>query len=73
MLPQLRLSRSMLADFGWAAFSVAIFAGGVAIVTFNRAVSLFGSAAPTVTHLPADASILAIPVLGEVPTRSRAS
>lgn len=42
----------------------------VAIVTFNRAVSLLGSAAATaiIALLPAVASILAIPVLGEVPT-----
>jgi drug/metabolite transporter (DMT)-like permease len=42
----------------------------VAIVTFNRAVSLLGSAAATamIALPPAVASLVAIPVLGEVPT-----
>jgi drug/metabolite transporter (DMT)-like permease len=42
---------------------------GVAIVTFNRAVSLLGSAAATaiIALLLAIATLLAIPVLGEVP------
>ena len=43
---------------------------GVAIVTFNRSVALLGAGAATaiIALLPAVASILAIPVLGEVPT-----
>ena len=42
----------------------------VAIGTFNRAVSLLGSAAATaiIALLPAVASLFAIPVLGEIPT-----
>lgn len=40
---------------------------GVALVTFNRAVSLLGSSAATaiIALLPAVASILAAPILGE--------
>ena len=47
-----------------------VLMSGVAIFTFNRAVSLLGSAAATaiVALIPAVASLLAIPVLGEIPT-----
>jgi drug/metabolite transporter (DMT)-like permease len=42
----------------------------VAIVTFNRAVSLLGSGAATaiVALVPVVASVMAIPILGEIPT-----
>ena len=47
-----------------------VLMSGVAIFTFNRAVSLLGSAAATaiIALIPAVASVLAIPVLGEIPT-----
>src|ERR687892_63179 len=47
-----------------------VLMSGVAIVAFNRAVSLLGAAAATaiIALMPAVASILAIPVLGEAPT-----
>ncbi|WP_246149193.1 DMT family transporter [Skermanella pratensis] len=47
-----------------------VLMSAVAIVTFNRAVSLLGSAAATaiVALVPVVASVMAIPVLGEVPT-----
>jgi len=44
-------------------------AAGIAVAAFNRAVALLGPSAATaiIALLPAVASILAIPVLGEVP------
>jgi drug/metabolite transporter (DMT)-like permease len=69
----LGLSRFGLASTGEIALQ-AFYQGGlmscVAIVTFNRAVSLLGSAAATaiIALLPVVASLAAIPVLGEVPT-----
>lgn len=46
-----------------------VLVSGLAIVTFNRAVSLLGSGAATaiIAILPAVASTLAVPVLGETP------
>lgn len=69
----LGLSRFSLASPGEIALQ-AIYQGvlmsGVALITYNRAVSLLGSAAATaiIALLPAVASILAIPVLGETPS-----
>jgi drug/metabolite transporter (DMT)-like permease len=66
----LGLSRFSLASPGEIALQ-AVYQGvlmsGVAVVSFNRAVFLLGSAAATViiALLPAVAAILAIPVLGE--------
>jgi drug/metabolite transporter (DMT)-like permease len=70
---QLGLSRFRLASAGEIALQASyqgVLMSGVAIVTFNRAVSLLGSAAATaiIALLPAVASLLAILVLGEVPT-----
>ncbi len=47
-----------------------VLMSGVAIVTFNRAVSVLGPAAATaiIALLPVVASMLAIPVLGETPS-----
>jgi drug/metabolite transporter (DMT)-like permease len=47
-----------------------VLMSGVALFAYNRAVSLLGSAAATaiVALLPAVASVLAIPVLGETPS-----
>ena len=71
----LGLSRFSLASPGEIALQ-AVYQGvlmsGVAVVSFNRAVFLLGSAAATViiALLPAVAAILAIPVLGETPSPS---
>jgi drug/metabolite transporter (DMT)-like permease len=69
----LGLSRFHLASAGEIAVQAlyqGVLMSGVALVTFNRAVSLLGSAAATamIALLPAVAALLAIPVLGEVPT-----
>ena len=69
----LGLSRFRLASAGeiaLQAFYQGVLMSGVALVTFNRAVSLLGSTAATaiIALLPAVATLLAIPVLGEVPT-----
>ncbi|MHA6687534.1 DMT family transporter [Mesorhizobium sp. A556] len=47
-----------------------VLMSGVAIVTFNRAISLLGASAATaiIALVPAAASILAIPILGEIPS-----
>jgi drug/metabolite transporter (DMT)-like permease len=47
-----------------------ILMSGVALVTFNRAVATLGSAAATaiIALVPVVASVLAVPILGEVPT-----
>lgn len=52
------------------AFYQGVLMSGVALIAFNRAVSLLGAAAATavIALLPAVASILAIPVLGETPS-----
>lgn len=69
----LGLSRFHLASAGEIAVQAlyqGVLMSGVALVTFNRAVSLLGSVAATamIALLPAVATLLAIPVLGEVPT-----
>lgn len=68
----LGLSRFHLASAGEIAVQAlyqGVLMSGVALVTFNRAVSLLGSVAATamIALLPAVATLLAIPVLGEVP------
>lgn len=47
-----------------------VLMSGVAIVTFNRAVTLLGAGAATaiIALIPATASLLAVPVLGEAPS-----
>lgn len=69
----LGLSRIDLATPGELALQTGyqgILISGVAIVVFNRAVSLLGPAATAavIALIPAAASLLAIPVLGEVPS-----
>lgn len=69
----LDLDRFRLASTGEIALQAGyqgVLMSGVAIGTFNRAVALLGSAAATavIALLPAVASLLAIPVLGEIPT-----
>jgi len=69
----LGLSRLALASSGEIALQVVyqgVFMSGVAIVTFNRAVSQLGPAAATaiIALLPGVVALLAIPVLGEIPS-----
>jgi drug/metabolite transporter (DMT)-like permease len=69
----LGLSRFHYASNGEIAFQAVyqgVLVSGIAIVSFNRAVSLLGAVAATaiIALIPAVATILAIPVLGEVPT-----
>jgi len=69
----LGLSRFGLASAGEIALQAlyqGVLMSGVALITYNRAVSLLGSSAATavIALLPAVASILAIPVLGETPS-----
>lgn len=74
----LGLGRFALASPGEIAVQ-AVYQGalmsGVAVVTFNRAVSLLGPSAATaiIALLPAVATALAVPVLGEVPTAGQAA
>jgi drug/metabolite transporter (DMT)-like permease len=68
----LGLSRLPLASSSELAFEAVyqgVFMSRVAVVAFNRAVALLGPSAATaiIALLPAVASILAIPVLGEMP------
>lgn len=69
----LGLSRFSFASPGEIALQAlyqGVLMSGVALITYNRAVSLLGSSAATavIALLPAVASILAIPVLGETPS-----
>lgn len=69
----LGLSRLQFASNGEIAFQAlyqGVLVSGIAIVSFNRAVSLLGAVAATavIALIPAAATILAIPILGEVPT-----
>ncbi|MFM0395070.1 DMT family transporter [Paraburkholderia phytofirmans] len=71
----LGLNRFSLASRGEIALQVCyqgVLMSGVALITYNRAVSLLGSSAATavIALLPAVASILAIPVLGEIPSQA---
>jgi drug/metabolite transporter (DMT)-like permease len=67
------LSRFNLASAGEIALQAAyqgVLMSGIAIITYNRAVSMLGSEAATaiIALLPAVASLLAMPVLGERPS-----
>ncbi|MHA6644762.1 EamA family transporter [Mesorhizobium sp. A623] len=67
------LSRLDHASMNEIALQVAyqgVLMSGVAIVTFNRAISILGASATTaiIALVPAAASILAIPILGEIPS-----
>lgn len=73
----LGLSRFSLASSGEIALQAlyqGVLMSGVALITYNRAVSLLGSSAATavIALLPAVASVLAIPVLGETPSLAEA-
>lgn len=65
-----RFSQAPAAEIALQAVYQGVLMSGVAIFTFNRAVSLLGSAAATaiIALIPAVASSLAIPILGEVPS-----
>lgn len=69
----LGLSRLPLASGGELALQSVyqgVLMSGVAIVTFNRAVTLLGSGAATaiIALIPGTASLLAVPILGEAPS-----
>ncbi|WGF87838.1 DMT family transporter [Marinivivus vitaminiproducens] len=65
-----RISHASAAEIALQALYQGVLMSGVAIFTFNRAVSLLGSSAATaiIALIPAVASLLAVPVLGEVPS-----
>ncbi|WP_051511648.1 DMT family transporter [Skermanella stibiiresistens] len=69
----LGLSRFGVASLGEIALQAlyqGVLMSGVAIVTFNRSVALLGSGAASaiIALVPCVATLLAIPILGEVPT-----
>lgn len=65
-----RFSQAPAAEIALQALYQGVLMSGVAIFTFNRAVSRLGSAAATaiIALIPAVPSSLAIPILGEVPS-----
>jgi drug/metabolite transporter (DMT)-like permease len=65
-----RFGRASAGEIALQAGYQGVLMSGVALFTYNRAISLLGSAAATamIALLPAVASILAIPILGETPT-----
>ena len=65
-----RLGHASAGEVALQALYQGVLMSGVAIFTFNRAVSILGSSAATaiIALLPAVASLLAIPVLGETPS-----
>jgi len=69
-----RLHLASAGEIALQAFYQGVLMGGVSIFAFNRAVSLLGPAAASavIALVPAMASALAIPILGEVPSRPEA-
>lgn len=65
-----RFGHASAGEIALQALYQGVLMSGVALVSFNRAVSLLGPAAATaiIALLPAVASLLAIPVLHEIPT-----
>lgn len=65
-----RLGHAGAAEIALQVVYQGMLMSGVAIFTFNRAVFLLGSSAATaiIALIPAIASLLAIPVLGEIPS-----
>lgn len=65
-----RLGRAGAGEVALQAFYQGVLMSGVAIFTFNRAVSLLGFSAATamIALIPAIATLLAIPILGEHPS-----
>ena len=64
------LGEASLRELAFQALYQGCLMSAVAIITFNRAVALLGAgaAAAIVALLPVIASVMAIPVLGEIPT-----
>lgn len=69
-----RLAAASPSEIVFQALYQGVLMSSVAVVTFNRAVSLLGAAAATaiIALIPAVASAFAVPVLGEVPTLAEA-
>jgi drug/metabolite transporter (DMT)-like permease len=65
-----RLSLASPAEIAFQALYQGLLMSVIAVVTYNRAVSLLGSSAATaiIALLPAVASLFAVPVLGETPS-----
>lgn len=65
-----RLDRAGWAEVALQAFYQGVLVSGVSIIAYNRAIALVGpAAAASVTSLvPVAAALLAVPVLGEMPT-----
>ncbi|MDP0929463.1 DMT family transporter [Paracoccus onubensis] len=66
-----RMSHASVNEIALQVIYQGVLMSGVAIITFNRAVSLLGATAATaiIALVPAAASLLAVPVLGETPSR----
>jgi len=64
------LGQASTSEIALQLFYQGVLMGAVALVTFNRAVSLLGASAATamIALVPAVASLLAIPALGETPS-----
>ena len=65
-----RLNHASASEIALQVIYQGVLMSGVAIITFNRAVSLLGSSAATaiIALVPAVASLLAVPILGETPS-----
>lgn len=65
-----RLNRASSAEILVQAVYQGVMMSGVALIAFNRAVGFLGAGAATavIALLPAVAALLAIPILGEIPT-----
>ncbi len=65
-----RFGHASMSEIAVQAVYQGVLMSGVALVTFNRAVSLLGASAATaiIALLPAAASILAVPILAETPS-----
>lgn len=74
MLGLSQMARAPAIEIAVQAFYQGVLMSSVALVSFNRAVGLLGSAAATamIALVPVVASLLAIPVLGEIPSLAEA-
>lgn len=65
-----RLGRAPWLEVVLQAFYQGVLVSGVSIIAYNRAIALIGpgTAAAVVSLVPVAATVLAIPILGEVPT-----
>jgi drug/metabolite transporter (DMT)-like permease len=66
-----RLALASVGEIGLQAVYQGVLMSGIAIVSFNRSVALLGPSAATaiIALIPVVASLVAIPVLGELPSR----